>query len=151
MTVAEYEKELELFRKHKDVLCRKRNPLIGIYQYHFITRADDVCNFKISDPKGHDKFPFCLSQRERWSKNARDSRNCPNQVLLASVNGLQELHLCCIGNLARVSTETQPRSWLYDDGKASRTQRFQRGKDQIHQEYHQDIQEQTGVGHLPKQ
>jgi hypothetical protein len=32
MTVSEFEKELELFRQHKDPLCRYRNPLIGIYQ-----------------------------------------------------------------------------------------------------------------------
>jgi hypothetical protein len=86
MTIPEYEMELELFRKQKDPVVRKRNPLIGIYQYHFITRADDVCNFKITDPKGHDKFEFCLSQSVRWSKNVRDSRNCPDQVLLASMD-----------------------------------------------------------------
>ena len=86
LTIAEFEKELELLRKHKDPVVRKRNPLIGIYQFHFITRADDVCNFMLSDPKGNDKFPFCLSQSVRWSKNVRDSRNCPDQVLMASMD-----------------------------------------------------------------
>ena len=91
MTIQEFEKELELFRSHKDVLCKYRNPLIGIYQFHFITRADDVCNFKLSDPKGHSKFPFALSQSVRWSKNVRDSRNCPDQLLLPSMD-----HKSCI-------------------------------------------------------
>ena len=91
MTVPEFEKELELFRSHKDALCKYRNPLIGIYQYHFITRADDVCNFKVQDPKGHPKFDFALSQSVRWSKNVRDHRNCPDQLLLASMD-----HKSCI-------------------------------------------------------
>ena len=86
LTIAEFEKELELLRKHKDPVVRKRNPLIGIYQFHFVTRADDVCNFMLSDPKRNDKFPFCLSQSVQWSKNVRDSRNCPDQVLMASMD-----------------------------------------------------------------
>jgi hypothetical protein len=84
MTVAEFEKELELLREHKDPLCRYRNPLIGIYQFHFITRADDVCNFKLDDPQSHPDYDFALAQSVRWSKNVRDSRNCPDQLLLAS-------------------------------------------------------------------
>jgi hypothetical protein len=86
MTVAEFEKELEIFRSQKDTMCKYRNPLIGIYQFHFITRADDVCNFKVDDPKGNDKYPFALAQSVRWSKNVRDSRNCPDQLLLASMD-----------------------------------------------------------------
>ena len=86
MTVPEFEKELELFRQHKDPLCRYRNPLIGIYQFHFITRADDVCNFKLDDPKSHPNYDFALAQSVRWSKNVRDSRNCPDQLLLASMD-----------------------------------------------------------------
>jgi len=85
MSNAEFRKELELFREHKDPICRYRNPLIGIYQFHFITRADDVCNFKVSDPMGHATFDFALSQSVRWSKNVRDSRNCPDQLLLPSM------------------------------------------------------------------
>jgi hypothetical protein len=86
MTVSEFEKELELFRQHNDPLCRYRNPLIGIYQFHFITRADDVCNFKLADPKSHPNYDFALAQSVRWSKNVRDSRNCPDQLLLASMD-----------------------------------------------------------------
>jgi hypothetical protein len=88
MTIAEFEKEMELFRAYSvDPICVYRNPLIGIYQFHFITRADDVCNFKLSDPKSHSQFEeFALAQSVRWSKNVRDSRNCPDQLLLASMD-----------------------------------------------------------------
>ena len=84
MTVPEFQKELELFRDHKDAICRYRNPLMGICQFNFITRADDVCNFKVNDPKGHSQFDFALAQSVKWSKNVKDHRNCPDQSLLAS-------------------------------------------------------------------
>ena len=87
MTVAEFEKEMELFRmKTNDPIICYRNPLIGIYQFHFITRADDVCNFKLSDPKSHTQFEFALAQSVRCSKNVRDTRNCPDQLLMASMD-----------------------------------------------------------------
>ena len=47
-----------------------------------IARNED--NFKIDDPKGHEKYEFTLSQSVRWSKNVKDTRNCPDQLLLAS-------------------------------------------------------------------
>ena len=85
-TVMELQKELELFRQHKDPICRYRNPLMGLYQYNFITRADDVCNFKLDAPKSHPLFEFTLAQKVNWSKNVRDHRNCPDQLLLASMD-----------------------------------------------------------------
>ena len=84
LTIAEFEKELELLRAHKDPVVHYRNPLMGIYQFHFINRCDDVCNFKVADPQGHRDFEFALSQSVRWSKNVKDSRNCPDQLLLGS-------------------------------------------------------------------
>ena len=29
-----------------------------VWQYHLIGRIDDVCNFGMSNPKGHKTFPF---------------------------------------------------------------------------------------------
>ena len=84
MQIAEYQKEMELFRAQDDPICKYRNPLVGLYQCQFITRADDVCNFKVDDPKGHPLYDVALAQSVKWSKNVRDSRNCPDQLLLAS-------------------------------------------------------------------
>jgi DNA phosphorothioation-dependent restriction protein DptG len=84
MTVEEFEMEMVLFREQKDPICRYRNPLIGLYQFQFITRCDDVCNFKVEDPKSHPYYDMALSQKVKWSKNVRDARNCPDQLLLAS-------------------------------------------------------------------
>ena len=84
MTMPEFEKELELFRRSKEPICRYRNTLIGLYQVQFITRLDDVCNFRIEDPKGNSYYKMALSQSVKWSKNVKDSRNCPDQLLLAA-------------------------------------------------------------------
>ena len=84
MTVEEFQKEMELFHEHKDPICRYRNTLMGLYQFQFITRCDDVCNFKVEDPKSHPNYDMALSQKVKWSKNVRDARNCPDQLLLAS-------------------------------------------------------------------
>jgi hypothetical protein len=84
MTMAELEKELELFRADKEEICRYRNPLMSLYQVQFITRCDDVCNFKVADPRGNPQYDMALSQSVKWSKNVRDTRNCPDQLLLAA-------------------------------------------------------------------
>ena len=84
MTIPEFTKELELLREENDPICRFRNTLMGIYSLHFITRCDDICNFKVNDPKGNVQYDFALSQQVTWSKNVRDSRNCPDQLILAS-------------------------------------------------------------------
>jgi hypothetical protein len=57
---------------------------MGIYQFQFITRNDDVCNFKVDDPKGNETYEMALSQSVKWSKNVKDTRNCPDQLLLAA-------------------------------------------------------------------
>ena len=84
MTIEEFQKEMELFREHKDPICRYRNTLMGHYQFQFITRCDDVCNFKVEDPRSHPNYDMAISQKVKWSKNVRDARNCPDQLLLAS-------------------------------------------------------------------
>jgi hypothetical protein len=84
MTMAELEKELELFRSSRDETIQYRNPLFTIYQLQFINRTDDIVHFRVGDPKGNDRYPQALSQSVRWSKNIRDMRNCPDQLLLAS-------------------------------------------------------------------
>ena len=85
---SEYEKVLELFRKAKDITIKHRNPLVMLYQWHFITRPDDCFNFLISDPRSHPHWDFVLRQQVRWSKNIKDTRNCPDQIIFGSMNPL---------------------------------------------------------------
>jgi hypothetical protein len=93
MTMAEVDKELEPFRQSRDELCRYRNTLMGLYQYQFITRMDDIVNFKVDDPKGHPEYEMAIAQSVKWSKNVRDNRNCPDQLLLAASDHKHCLHL----------------------------------------------------------
>jgi hypothetical protein len=64
MVMAEFKKELEVLcsddKNTPD--CLYRNSLMGIYQWHFITRADDCCNFKVDDPKGNETWDWALLQ-----------------------------------------------------------------------------------------
>lgn len=56
LTQAEFRKEMELLRKHKDNFDHQVTfRSLGLYQYHLIGRVDDAANFEIKDPKRHDK------------------------------------------------------------------------------------------------
>ena len=57
---------------------------MNIYQYHLIGRADDTCHFKVRDIRGHKTFDFALQTKVRWSKNVRDERRCPDQIILGA-------------------------------------------------------------------
>ena len=50
--------------------------------YHLIDRVEDICNFAMISPKGHDTFPFVMKTKVQWSKNVRDEQECPDQILL---------------------------------------------------------------------
>jgi hypothetical protein len=56
-----------------------------------------VCNFKVvRNPRGHPSFDFAIKTKVRWSKNLHEERNCPNQILLASM----DTRTCTVYNLA---------------------------------------------------
>jgi hypothetical protein len=55
-------------------------------QFHFIARIDDTYRFLERDLKIHPQFPFALHAQFRWSKNVRDERHAPNQILLGSMD-----------------------------------------------------------------
>ena len=82
----EFRKTLELLKRHGDHDHRYKYPLIALYQCHLIGRVDDICNFDVEDPRGHPQFPFALKTKVSWSKNARDERHCPDQILLGSAD-----------------------------------------------------------------
>ena len=56
---AEFRMTLSLFRRDdNDWNHRIRYPMMALWQYHLIGRVDDVCNFKLSDPRGHGDYDF---------------------------------------------------------------------------------------------
>ena len=88
MTQEEFKKELEILHRHGietsdyDFLSRFR--AMALWQYHLIGRVDDVCNFGMSNPKGHGTFEFAAKTKVQWSKNVKDEQNCPDQILLGA-------------------------------------------------------------------
>lgn len=89
LTIPEFLKELEMLRKHGirnngDLKFCVKYPAMTLWQYHLIGRVDDVCNFGMDNPKGHDTFDFALKTKVQWSKNVRDEQKCPDQILLGS-------------------------------------------------------------------
>ena len=84
---SEFRMTIELFRRDGGDWNHKwRYPMMALWQYHLIGRIDDVCNFKVNDPRGHGEFDFCLKTKVRWSKNVMEERQCPPQILLGAMD-----------------------------------------------------------------
>ena len=104
---AEFRKTLSLFRQDGNDWNHKfRYPMMALWQYHLIGRVDDVCNFKMNDPRGHGDFDFCLKTQVRWSKNVMEERQCPPQILLGAMDPL----FCLLLNFAIYLEETLSRN-----------------------------------------
>ena len=95
-TKVEFRKMLEMLRRENDPRCRFMYHAMTVLQYNLIGRIDDICNFKMTDPRGHRQFDFALLTKVSWSKNVRDERRCPDQILLGSMNPF----MCVILNMA---------------------------------------------------
>jgi len=116
----EFRKTLELLKRFGDLDHRYKYPLIALCQHHLIGRVDDICNFDVKDPRGHPQFPFALKTKVSWSKNVRDERRCPDQMLLGSADPdcciflALALHLeTCLGvhpNATKLFTEAAGRN-----------------------------------------
>lgn len=98
----EYRKLVELLcessvpgHKHFE-LASKMTAMLKM-QFHIIGRTDDICNMKTSGLKSHEKFPdTALQMKVSWSKNVRDERQCPDQLLL----GADDTDFCVLLALA---------------------------------------------------
>jgi hypothetical protein len=93
VTQAEFRKTLELLKEQLDDTHKFKYPCMALMQYHLIGRVDDCCELKMTDPRGHRQFPFALKTKVRWSKNVRDERNCPDQILFAAADPQFCIHL----------------------------------------------------------
>ena len=58
------------------------------YQYHLIGWIDDCTQARLNHLEKHDSFDFCLKTKLNWSKNVREERDCPWQVVIGSNNSL---------------------------------------------------------------
>ena len=86
LKVKEFEKTFEIFQKSNNWADQILYPTMCLWQYTLIGRNDDVCHFKVNNPKGYPSFDFALMTKVRWSKNVSEERNCPDQILLGAMN-----------------------------------------------------------------
>eukprot|EP00797_Seminavis_robusta_P027212 Sro507_g156580.1 n/a (484) ;mRNA; r:46745-48262 len=85
-------------------------------QVQLITRTDDISKLKYSDYKPHPDFPFALSCKVHWSKNILEERQCPDQIILGSM----DTDFCAMLGLANYMEA----SFNYGYGAAGREDAF---------------------------
>jgi len=56
------------------------------FQFHVIGRIDDTTQVLINHIRVHDSFPNCLKTKLNWSKNVRDERDAPWQIILGAMD-----------------------------------------------------------------
>mmetsp|Transcript_36970 Transcript_36970/g.89819 ORF Transcript_36970/g.89819 Transcript_36970/m.89819 type:complete len:692 (-) Transcript_36970:70-2145(-) len=83
---AEFRKTLEMMKRKQDWKSQYQYVMMTLWQYHLIARTDDICHFEVTHPGGHPKFPFTLKTKVFWSKNINEERQCPDQILLGSMD-----------------------------------------------------------------
>ena len=66
------------------------------FQVHLIARMDDSMNILLENVATHPRFPFCLRTRLKWSKNVREERDAPWQIVV----GCQDSDFCVLINLS---------------------------------------------------
>jgi hypothetical protein len=115
---AEFRKELELMVRH-DPKCLKltvRYRAMSLWQYHLVGRVDDAANSQLVALKVHNLiFPELLQTAVSWSKNVRDERRCPDQILLGSMDPMQRTCL--------LMDKIQQKSMRRENPKSSRLPR----------------------------
>lgn len=89
MKRAEYRKTLELLRSpcpgtNNFDLASRLTAMMKL-QFHIIGQTDDICHVETADLSSHARFPkIALQMKVSWSKNVRDERQCPDQLILGA-------------------------------------------------------------------
>jgi len=55
-------------------------------QFHMISRGDCAHHIQTNNFSQHPRFDFALQTKLNWSKNVRDERDCPFQIVLGAMN-----------------------------------------------------------------
>eukprot|EP00536_Pseudo-nitzschia_multiseries_P010627 jgi/Psemu1/26577/gm1.26577_g len=93
------------------------------FQLHLIARMDDTAHVQKKNLQKSLQFPQYLCIRLKWCKNAQDERNCPQQLLIGSMNA----KYCVLGGLTMflekwlASGEGVTSQWLFSDGTTTPT------------------------------
>ena len=82
----EFISTLLALRAYIDTLRRYQMPALCLFQFHMIGRIDDCCKLLKENLGCNQQFPFVLTARLCWSKNIREERDSPTQILLGSMS-----------------------------------------------------------------
>ena len=98
-----------------------RYPAMMKFMFHFIARGDDAAHVFKSSLVPSMQYPWALTCKLRWSKNVRESRECPHQILLGSMNPDYCVMLSLSVSLEAWISQGQGRTsqWLFSDGVTS--------------------------------
>ena len=64
----------------------RRFQALAKLQFHMLARSDDMAHIKKANLTTSLQFPKYLTVKLRWSKNVREERDCPRQLILGSVD-----------------------------------------------------------------
>ena len=62
-------------------------------QWQLIGRMDDMVHMKFCNLTPNIEFPFSIKSKLRWSKNIREEREVPEQIVVSSNDSLIDLLL----------------------------------------------------------
>jgi hypothetical protein len=73
-------------------------PMMLKFQFHVISRTDNITNIEMGGLRSHNKFgAFALQTKVSWSKNVMEDCSCPDQIFIgaADTNFCMFLALVC--------------------------------------------------------
>ena len=114
----EFEQILSKLRSSDDFNLRYRYSSMLLFMLHLVARGDDAAHVYKSTLRASTVYPGVLTTRLRWSKNVRERRDCPPQIMLGSMNPVYCVMLSIaiflehwLGSGAGVSSQ-----WLFAEG-----------------------------------
>lgn len=83
---AEFEWTMSQLMQSDDIKKKYMVSAAAKFQFHLIGRLDDTCRFEECDLKPNPQFPFALVAKMCWSKNVREERESPDQIVLGAMD-----------------------------------------------------------------
>ena len=66
---------------------QRQVPTMMKTHFHLIARTNNICNLETNDLTSHPHFSDkCLQMKVAWSKNVRDKRECPPQIMIGAMD-----------------------------------------------------------------
>jgi hypothetical protein len=81
---SEFVQVIALLQQYADFKRQFVYPTMAKFQYNMIARLDDTTNLKFENITSNPRFPFAVNCQLCWSKNVREERNAPHQILFGS-------------------------------------------------------------------